>query len=526
MKYSCLALGVCVSVSSMMTGGAARAQAVTADANSLQEVVVTAQRRSERLQDVPIAVAVLSAADLAQTGAFNTMTMDTQIPTLQASHQTSGTTIFLRGVGTIASPGIENAVANYIDDVYVNGFSGGIISFNNIERIEVLEGPQGTLFGRNATGGVLHIVTKDPSATPSVSAQFGFGNYETFTTSLYGTTAIVDNLAADIAFESRDQRNGWGHDVTTNQQINLGKEWAFRTKWKWTPTENTSITAAIDHYYDDYDYGINETVVPGSLSAGNATFTGVYNSQGNNLYSHNPDGPGASGHALHVDGHSITIEHDFSWSVFKAITARRHTGDYVSYDQDAGPGHYNDARWPYSLTQFSQELRLSSPNSSQLFGHTWKWLTGLYYLTDPGLPCAQYQRRGLRRRPDHGCRPALQGHGHLLYALLFGLHRHHVGGGAGHEPDSRLPRDRGSHPLQFEHVLPGAGRTRFHHGVRLKVLPMRRGERGARCSTTSSCPISWRTCRHRPGSRAAASICMRREARRSAPRISRRTRSA
>ena len=382
MKYSCLALGVCLSVGSITTGGVARAQAVSADVNALQEVVVTAQRRSERLQDVPIAVAVLSAADAAQTGAFNTMTMDTQIPTLQASHQTSGTTIFLRGVGTIASPGIENAVANYIDDVYVNGFSGGIISFNNIERIEVLEGPQGTLFGRNATGGVLHIVTKDPSATPSLSAQFGFGNYETFTTSLYGTTAIVDNLAADIAFESRDQRNGWGHDVTTNQQINLGKEWAFRTKWKWTPTANTSVTAAIDHYYDDYDYGINETVVPGTLSAGNGTFSGVYNTQGNNLYSHNPDGPGASGHALHVDGQSITIEHDFSWSVLKAITARRHTGDYVSYDQDAGPGHYNDARWPYSLTQFSQELRLSSPDSSQLFGHTWKWLTGLYYLTD------------------------------------------------------------------------------------------------------------------------------------------------
>jgi iron complex outermembrane receptor protein len=358
----------------------AQPQASDADEGKLSEIVVTAERRSERLQDVPLEVAVMTNTDAAKMGAVDTMTMDTQIPTLQASHQTSGTTIFLRGVGTIASPGIENAVANYVDDVYVNGFSGGIIQFNNIDRIEVLEGPQGTLFGRNATGGVLHIVTKDPSSTPALNVQVGYGNYDTYSSSVYGTAGITDNLAADIAFESRDQRNGWGYDLTTGQQINLGEEYAVRTKWKWTPTAKTSVTVAIDHYYDDYDYGIDETVVPGTLSAGGATFAGVFNTQGNNPYSHTPDGPGRSGHALHVDGQSLTIDHDFGWADLKSISARRYTSDYVAYDQDAGPGHYNDARWPYSLMQYSEELHLTSPESAELFGRKWHWLAGLYYM--------------------------------------------------------------------------------------------------------------------------------------------------
>ncbi len=354
-------------------------QASDADEGKLQEIVVTAERRSERLQDVPIEVAVMTEADAEKIGAMNTMTMDTQIPTLQASHQTSGTTIFLRGVGTIASPGIENAVANYVDDVYVNGFSGGIISFNNIDRIEVLEGPQGTLFGRNATGGVLHIVTKDPSPNPSLNVQVGYGNYDTFSSNVYGTTAILDNLAADVAFESRDQRQGWGYDLTTGQQINLGEEYAVRTKWKWTPTQDTSVTVALDHYFDNYDYGINETVVPGTLSLGNGTYAGQFNTQGNNLASITPDGSGRSGHALHVSGESLVVDHDFGWAAFKSVTARRYTSDFVSYDQDGGPGHFNDARWPYSLTQYSEELRLTSPDS-QLFGRKWHWLVGFYYL--------------------------------------------------------------------------------------------------------------------------------------------------
>ena len=377
----CMALGCGLTAQLALAQQSAPAAGGT-DSGGLAEVVVTAERRTERLQDVPIEVAVVTAEDSAKFGAIDTMTLDTQIPTLQASRQTTGTTLFLRGVGTIASPGVENAVANYVDDVYVNGFSGGVVAFNNIDRIEVLEGPQGTLFGRNATGGVIHIVTKDPSPNPALNIQVGYGNYETYTTNVYGTAGIAENLAADISFESRDQRDGWGYDTTTGQQINLGEEYAVRTKWKWTPSATTSVTVAIDHYFDNYDYGINETVIPGTLSAGGGTFAGDFNTQGNNPYSHTPDGPGRSGHAVHIDGQSLVIDHDFGWAAVKSISARRKTSDYVSYDQDAGPGHYNDARWPYSLEQYTEELHLTSPTDAQLFGHKWHWLAGMLYMYD------------------------------------------------------------------------------------------------------------------------------------------------
>ncbi len=138
------------------------------------------------------------------------------------------------------------------------------------------------------------------------------------------------------------------------------------------------MTVALGFYHDNYDYGINQTVAPGTLSAGLGTFRGYYNSEGNDPFS--PGGPGAAGHSLRVDDQSITIAHDFGWAKLKSITARRSSNDYESYDQDAGPGHFNDARYPYSLAQYSQELHLSSPDNDHLFGLNWHWLGGIFYL--------------------------------------------------------------------------------------------------------------------------------------------------
>ena len=354
----------------------ASSQQVAGD--QLQEVVVTAQRRSENLQNVPIAIDVVTAAEAEKFGVFDNMSLQTQVPGLQSSRQVTGATLYLRGVGTISAPGVENGVATYVDDVYINGFSGTIVAFNNIDRVEVLKGPQGTLFGRNATGGVIHVVTRDPSSQPELNATIGYGNYQTLETNLYGTTGLGHNLAIDIAYHSREQDQGYGHDFTTGQQINLGKEYGVRSKALWTPTEATSLELMADHYWDNYDYGSNQTSVPGTLSAGNGTFAGDYDTQGNNPYS--PYGPGRSGHSRHVDSESITLTHAFQWGTFKSITARRMVEDFTSYDQDGGPGHYNDARWPSSLEQYTQEFRLTSPDGSQIGSRNFHWVAGVFWL--------------------------------------------------------------------------------------------------------------------------------------------------
>lgn len=348
------------------------------EAGKVDEVVVTAERRSERLQDVPIDVSVISGAATARLGITTNMTLENQIPSFQASRQNTGATIYLRGIGTTTAPGVENAVATYVDDVYITGFSSTIVGFNNIDRVEVLKGPQGTLFGRNATGGVIHIVTRDPSSTPALDIQAGYGNLDTISSNLYGTTGIGSTVAIDLAVMSRNQRNGYGRDLTTGQDTNLGKEYGVRSKLKWTPTDATTVLVSADYYRDTYDYGLNQTSVPGTLSAGDATFAGNYNTQGNNPFS--PQGPGRSGHDRDIDGQSVTLTHEFSWATFKSISARRMTRDFTSYDQDGGPGHYNDARWPSSLEEYSEELHLSSPDSAQLMGHKFHWLGGLYFL--------------------------------------------------------------------------------------------------------------------------------------------------
>ena len=272
-----LGLIVCL-VAEQVALAQASSQQVAGD--QLQEVVVTAQRRSENLQNVPIAIDVVTAAEAEKFGVFDNMSLQTQVPGLQSSRQVTGATLYLRGVGTISAPGVENGVATYVDDVYINGFSGTIVAFNNIDRVEVLKGPQGTLFGRNATGGVIHVVTRDPSSQPELNATIGYGNYQTLETNLYGTTGLGHNLAIDIAYHSREQDQGYGHDFTTGQQINLGKEYGVRSKALWTPTEATSLELMADHYWDNYDYGSNQTSVPGTLSAGNGTFAGDYDTQG------------------------------------------------------------------------------------------------------------------------------------------------------------------------------------------------------------------------------------------------------
>jgi iron complex outermembrane receptor protein len=349
-----------------------------AQSNELTEIVVTAERRTENLQDVPITVSVLTSDSALKAHVWDNMTLQTQVPGLLTSRQNTGATMYMRGVGTIAAPGVENAIAQYVDDVYISGFAGNILSFNNIERVEVLKGPQGTLFGRNATGGVINIVTKNPSSDPALDVNTGYGNFRTIETSVYGTTGIGPNLAVNLAYHSREQDEGWGRDFTTGQDVNLGKEWGLRGKLLWTPSEGTSVLFSADHYWDNYDYGLNQTVVPGTLSADYGTFAGNYNTLSYNPFS--PYGPGRSGQERHLDTESLVISHEFDWATLKSISARREVTNYTTYSQAGGPYNYNDARWPQHLEQYSEELHLSSPKDAQLLGRQFHWLAGIYLL--------------------------------------------------------------------------------------------------------------------------------------------------
>jgi iron complex outermembrane receptor protein len=160
-----------------------QAQSQQTESYGLEEIVVTAQRRSENLQNVPIAVTVLSADALAEKGVDTVGLLATTVPGLTYTETATLGTPRIRGIGvSFVAGGNENSVATYVDNVYYASAAASILSFNNISQIAVLKGPQGTLFGRNATGGLIQITTRDPSQTFSGVADITVGNLNTYGT--------------------------------------------------------------------------------------------------------------------------------------------------------------------------------------------------------------------------------------------------------------------------------------------------------------------------------------------------------
>jgi iron complex outermembrane receptor protein len=187
---------------------------------ALQEVVVTAQKRAERLQDVPITVEAVSADKVQQLGVTASDDLGNAIPGLMFKKSSAYAAPYLRGIGSVVvAQGDESSVATYVDGVYQVAPSSAMFSLNNIDRIEVLKGPQGTLFGRNANGGVINVITRTPSKDPSVDASFGYGNYDTTDVRFYATGPVGSRAAADLAVYGENQGDGWGRNILLGPEV-------------------------------------------------------------------------------------------------------------------------------------------------------------------------------------------------------------------------------------------------------------------------------------------------------------------
>ena len=149
-------------------------------------IVVTAQKREERLQDVPIAVSVVSSQQLANSGVTEMTQLNALVPGLNIQHTVGAFQPSIRGISTTSNI-VENPVALYIDGVYMANQRDGLRDLADIDQIAVLKGPQGTLFGRNATAGVIQITTRAPSHTTKGEAKVGYDNYGTFKGGVYVT---------------------------------------------------------------------------------------------------------------------------------------------------------------------------------------------------------------------------------------------------------------------------------------------------------------------------------------------------
>jgi iron complex outermembrane receptor protein len=339
------------------------------DRSQLDPVVVTAQWRIEDLQSIPVALTAITSTELLNAGVTDTASLSLAVPGLSYTQQVNGATPFIRGIGTTTGAvGNEASVATYVDGIYMSSSSASLFDLYNVDHIEVLKGPQGTLFGRNATGGVIQIITKDPSFTPSADLHVGYGNFNTTRGSFYGTTRLGETIAADLAAYGKNQADGWGTDLVTGQPTFTRHDVGARSKLLWTPGDSTRILVTADYNRTRNEDGLGFHVVPPGVGIDRVTrYNGYYNTYDNpNDYTD-----------VRQTGLSVNVELNLAAARLVNITSWRNVNGFELIDQDATPLEVVRAPIFQHDKTITEEVHLQSKDDASL-----PWIAGIYYFDD------------------------------------------------------------------------------------------------------------------------------------------------
>lgn len=363
-RASALALAGALSVG--WIGSASAQDAPAEEEEGLGEIVVTAQRREESLQEVPITVSAFTSETLATQGVTNPADIGVVAPGVTITRTLGSPQIYIRGVGTQNNAsGDESSNAVYVDGVYMSSLPAGFLGFNNIERVEVLRGPQGTLFGRNATGGLIQVVTRDPSFTPSIDASVGYGNYETAEASLYMTGPLAPNLAGDFSVRYMDQGEGYGVNLFNGQEVGMSNEFAARASFLLEAAPNTTIELALDYSELEEDMSVARQIIEDAVGAGGVVRVGDW-------WDINSDAPITN--QVSSFGGSLQLTHDFNRVRLVSISAVRQFDWLYIADQDSTPAFASTGSPDATQIQASQEFQLQSDDS-----WPFEWIAGVFY---------------------------------------------------------------------------------------------------------------------------------------------------
>ena len=344
--------------------------------NALEEIVVTATKRVQSLQDVPIAVNAFNADTIEVAGINNAGDLAILTPALNINVNTNpfAARMIIRGVGTAQTdPALEPSVGLFIDGVYLGRTGLGMSDLTDIERIEVLQGPQGTLYGKNTNAGAISVITKKPNFEESEGyLEASVGNYSMSKLTASASGPLTQNLAYRLS-GNINQRDGY-YDNSAGVDFNDADDWNIQGKLQWEPTESLSILLSGSRVERDTTCCGADAVQTESVN--NELVAQGLSPDSNDPYDYNVQSNADNRFAMESDLLSMTIDYDAGWGAIKSITA---WNDY-SYRVDQDPDRSeldiltlsNDK---FSGDSFSQELRFTASPTDNV-----DYMLGAFYL--------------------------------------------------------------------------------------------------------------------------------------------------
>lgn len=322
-------------------------------ATGIEEIVVTAQKRAQNLQDVPVSVTAFSDTAIREAGFTNSLSIGDQVPNLEIKTFGGVPNIFIRGVGNNDfNASSIGPISIYRDDVVVASTGSQIFSLFDLERIEVVRGPQGTLFGKNTTGGAIQFFSKLPGDEFEGNARFGYGRFDLFEAEAAASLPLGEGLSLRIAGIVR-RRDGEKTNLFTGEDAINVDEAAARAILRWHPSADTDVRFSIGGGRDRSDYLENKPV--GTIDG--ADLFGYTDPYPNNANLLNFNGPSRN----HSDNLfiNLNITHSIGNLTFKSITGYDKSDVDNRVDVDGGPFRIDEITFLTDAEQITQEFQLA-----------------------------------------------------------------------------------------------------------------------------------------------------------------------
>jgi iron complex outermembrane receptor protein len=337
------------------------------------EIIVTAQKRAESVQRTPLAITAVGGEDLQSRQITSFESLAPSLPSVNFGKNVGFARIAIRGLGLDASVGgHEGRVAYHTDGIYISRPSAQLATFFDISRIEVVRGPQGTLYGRNATAGAVNVITNDPEDVIGGYVKATIGNYNLFQEEGAITAPITDGVSARLAFTKTD-RGGYGKNLVTGKDIDDEHSLGVRAKLRIEPTADIKVVLSAD--YSDQD---DAAFVYHFIGRGNpltaprvVTLGGTSPSDPRDTFANIPQTD-----KREIWGLGSTITADLGDVNLTSVTGYRSSSADVRGDHDGTQVNVSTIRTFERSKQFSEELRLDGDIGPL------KWLVGGYYFSE------------------------------------------------------------------------------------------------------------------------------------------------